>query len=373
MEIYVLLLLVWPISVSTRYSLYHSNIGQASYPTFDCLYAYLIDGGKETYGCYIRNSHLIPYCRRPDNDDEQDASIKPDKNIAEAIPFEELKKRSMTSEQLLTWFAPIDVAEKYEMNYIGPNVFYNCSPPWFGSMCQYKFDYDASLSFGAVVEAVFSDITSITHDIRSGTCYRFLTSCNYGLWPLCFDWREICDGKIDCMNGEDEQWCDQLEMTQCTDNEYRCHYGGQCIPLTFEKDSRLSIDCLDGSDEQDYLIHFTSLMNVACPHASTFQCQERIGRYPWTFQCGDGQYLTDSLMPSGPYYCWNNKDKELSRIILTSMDHIPNVNCRKAFYCALYFSQTDSVGKKIYHCSVSTMSTYGKILEGNRGIRYGVY
>jgi hypothetical protein len=32
------------------------------------------------------------------------------------------------------------------------------------------------------------------------------------MWPLCLDWREICDGKNDCSNGEDEELCDQLEM-----------------------------------------------------------------------------------------------------------------------------------------------------------------
>ncbi len=42
-----------------------------------------------------------------------------------------------------------------------------------------------------------------------GTCYRFLNGCNHG---LCLDWCEICDGKIDCLNGEDEEWCNQLEV-----------------------------------------------------------------------------------------------------------------------------------------------------------------
>jgi hypothetical protein len=59
----------------------------------------------------------------------------------------------------------------------------------------------------------------ILTNYTGGTCYRFLNGCNHGLWPLCLDWREICDGKIDCLNGEDQEWCDQLEV-----NKYRCHY-----------------------------------------------------------------------------------------------------------------------------------------------------
>jgi hypothetical protein len=210
------------ISVNARYILYHSDTPQTSYPTFDCLYAYLIEGGKESSSRYIHNYHLIPYCRRPDYDKEQEeVTYKFDENIAETITFGELKKRDVTAEQLLTWFAPIDVVEKYERNNNGSDVFHNCSRPWFGSMCQYKFGYNLPLSFGNIVEITFRNYSSVFHNVTTGTCYRFLTGCDHAPWPLCLDWREICDGKYDCMNGEDEQWCNQLEITKCTDDEYR--------------------------------------------------------------------------------------------------------------------------------------------------------
>jgi hypothetical protein len=51
-------------------------------------------------------------------------------------------------------------------------------------------------------------------NISSGICYRFLSGCNNELWPMCLNWCEICDGKIDCLNGKDEEWCDQLEMNE---------------------------------------------------------------------------------------------------------------------------------------------------------------
>jgi hypothetical protein len=334
--------------VNTHYTLYYSNIRQSSYPTFDCLYAYLIDDGKETGKPYIRNYHLIPYCRRPHIDDEkQDEILYPiTENIKKTISFKELKNENITSEQLLQWFAPIDIAEKYQMNLNDSDVFHNCSSPWFGSRCQYKFDYDSSLSFGDIVHTTFINQHKTILNVSSGSCYRFLNDCNRGLWPLCLDWREICDGKIDCLNGEDEKFCDQLEMSQCNDNEYRCHYGGQCIPLSFVKDSRVSIDCLDGSDETDFIAKPSQLINSICSEISTFQCQERISRYSWSFQCGDGQHTADIMIPTVQTYCSNRKVKKLSRAMLTSMDHIPNINCQKAFYCALHFNRTVHFGKK---------------------------
>ncbi|CAF4151012.1 unnamed protein product, partial [Rotaria magnacalcarata] len=92
------------ISIHSDYSLFHTNIRQLSYLTFDCLYANLIDDGRETGGSYIRNYHLIPYCRRPDNDKELEQEFHlNNENIAQRISFDELRKRNITSEQLLAW------------------------------------------------------------------------------------------------------------------------------------------------------------------------------------------------------------------------------------------------------------------------------
>lgn len=54
------------------------------------------------------------------------------------------------------------------------------------------------------------------------TCY-ILLDCDRGPLPFCLDWREICDGRIDCMNrGVDEKLCFQLEINECEENEFRC-------------------------------------------------------------------------------------------------------------------------------------------------------
>jgi hypothetical protein len=162
---------------------------------------------------------------------------------------------------------------------------------------------------------------------------------------MCLDWRQICDGFDDCINGEDEQWCDQLEMSECEENEYRCHYGGQCIPLTFDRDDGSHTDCLDSSDELDWYSNWPD-MKWNCWDKSIFECQEVTSRYPYTFQCGDGQYLDGIAIPNYLTYCDNLKDREFARVLLTSMDHIPDMNCRKAFYCELRLRKIYGAGKK---------------------------
>ena len=342
----VILLVILPcISVNGHFSLYSSDLRRTSYPTFDCLYAYLIESGKEPGSRYIRNYHLIPYCRRPDQDEVQDAMPpRVGDHIAETMTFDQLKKQNVTSEDLLAWFAPIDVAERYEMNINPFDVFYRCSLPWFGAMCQYRFDVGTLVSFGDIVQATFKDYSDVLRDHVNGTCYRFLVGCNDQVWPFCLDWREICDGKVDCTHGEDERWCEQLELSSCADDEYQCHYGGQCISAVFLKDSRLSIDCLDGSDENDIPMPYSILLNAFCPDVSTFRCQERISRYPRSLQCGDGQYVHIFVLPTHLMFCSNNRDRLLSRMILTSLEHVSNTNCRHAFDCALFSNRTDNIG-----------------------------
>ncbi|CAF4904298.1 unnamed protein product, partial [Rotaria socialis] len=277
------------------------------------------DGGREIGGSYIRNYHLIPYCRRPDNDKElEQESHLNHENIAQRISFDELRKRNVTSEQLLAWLAPIDVAEKYEMNNDSSDIFYQCKSPWFGPMCQYKFGHSVSISFSDIVEATFNNYSEIIKNVTTDSCYRFLDNCNQELWPRCLDWR---------------------------DHEYQCHYGGQCIPAEFAKDNRISTDCLDGSDEQEENFQFSWLINPQCTNIQTFQCQERTTRYPFSFSCGDGQYLSSFDLPNLIRSCSNYRDIEFSRSILTSLDHISDIDCRDAFLCAMYSNRTETTGQ----------------------------
>ncbi|CAF4363849.1 unnamed protein product, partial [Adineta steineri] len=128
-------------------------------------------------------------------------------------------------------------------------IFNNCSLPWFGSICQYRFQSAVLSSFNKVFQFHYNinDIAEIY--IYSNTCYPFLPDCYRGPSPMCLDWHEICDGYFDCLYGEDEQLCDILEVNECFGDDFRCHFGGQCISSTFLRDGKTSTDCLDGSDE----------------------------------------------------------------------------------------------------------------------------
>ncbi|CAF3978611.1 unnamed protein product, partial [Rotaria sp. Silwood1] len=192
-----------------------------------------------------------------------------------------------------------------------------------------------------IVRSNFANRSPTMINITTGTCYSLLPNCDRGPWPLCLDWREICDQKIDCLNGEDEMWCQVLEITKCAEDEYQCHYGGQCIPLEFLRDSRVSVDCLDASDEPEfYVVPLFPSFNWNCINIPTFQCEERTARYGRSFPCGDGEYILRNIMPAPRTYCQNQRDKEFTRILLTSLDFMPDDDCRHAFFCSLHANRS---------------------------------
>ncbi|CAF5105339.1 unnamed protein product, partial [Rotaria sp. Silwood1] len=138
-------------------------------------------------------------------------------NLFQKFTFAELAKLNITSYQLYIWSAPIDIAERYQLylNQISASntsnhssdkdTFYNCTFPRF--------------------------------------------ECNRGPFPACLDWKEICDGQIDCMDNKiDEEHCLDIEIHVCNDNEFRCT-NGQCIPISFLNDDADISDCADRSDE----------------------------------------------------------------------------------------------------------------------------
>jgi hypothetical protein len=47
-------------------------------------------------------------------------------------------------------------------------------------------------------------------------------------------------GAQNCMDGTDEENCDEVEMNECTENEFRCQ-NGLCIPEEYWLDGKLEI------------------------------------------------------------------------------------------------------------------------------------
>jgi hypothetical protein len=134
------------------------------------------------------------------------------------------------------------------------------------------------------------------------------------------DWREICDGKSDCLDSSDENNCWQLEVNDCDDNEFRCH-NGLCIPIEFFRDVMLHSDCLDRTDE--LLFKFDTRY---CYRQLAFSCDEHTCE-PGTqeFSCGDGQCTT------GIELCYNGRYHLL-----------PNNLCARAMDC--FYGQNEEIG-----------------------------
>ncbi|CAF1499289.1 unnamed protein product [Adineta ricciae] len=171
-----------------------------------------------------------------------------------SFSFVDLAKKKVTSENLFIWSAPLDIVEQYQM-YLETNdsslekqSFYNCTLPRFGPMCQYELYYYHE-NYSSLYEIVHNYYKSYYHQTITKTCYTHLT-CRRGYSPACLDWTEICDGKVDCIDGDyDEDHCWQLELNECEQDEYQCA-NGLCIPREFVRDDNLYLDCIDTSDEK---------------------------------------------------------------------------------------------------------------------------
>ncbi|CAF3528930.1 unnamed protein product [Rotaria sp. Silwood1] len=234
------------------------------------------------------NREIISYCM---NDDWLLKFHIESNDVFPKFTFAELAKRNITSQQLYLWSAPIDVAERYEFYlnqlstlndiFLETQVFYNCTLPRFGSMCQYEITYynRNHLSLDDIIHDYYR---TYEYNPNNFTCYTHL-QCNRGPFPACLDWSEICNGQVDCLDGEfDEEHCWQLEINECNDNEYRCT-NGQCIPQSFFRDDRNTPDCLDGSDE------------ISLSFEHSYKCNIELLKHH--FKCEiTGTYLHQSLV-----------------------------------------------------------------------------
>ncbi|CAF3923216.1 unnamed protein product [Adineta steineri] len=254
---------------------------------YDCLYNYIIDKKYSYQDLSNVIIDYIPYCFRPLNKTKELFFINNEK-----LTFEQFYLKNISSFDLLSWSYPIDLIETYELYLNNKNlsnkIISNCTQPWFGLQCQYSFEFTEQMSLNNIILKQFqkkSSYKDLTRDINEIPCYIHLQCYSNGLL-LCLDWREICNGYIDCIdNYFDELYCFQMEINQCELNEYRCH-NGLCIPQEFIKENNPNYAfCLDRSDEYADLSYQNN-----CFQQSTFRCEEHSCRTNWhQYPCGDGQ------------------------------------------------------------------------------------
>ncbi len=93
----------------------------------------------------------------------------------------------------------------------------------------------------------------------------------------------LFEGKQQCMEGLDEDYCELLEFNECEDDEYRCA-NGMCIPEEYWLDGKE--DCMDLTDELKTVVHSNNL----CFSFPSVFCDEHLCTYH-SWSCGDGKLL----------------------------------------------------------------------------------
>jgi hypothetical protein len=105
--------------------------------------------------------------------------------------FLQLRENNITSEPLYQWSAPIDLIEEYQFylltNQSSNMFFYNCTWPYFGSICQYKFLLNNPITFREIVQRVIM-IKDNFNGFKILPCYVYI-NCICVSVLMCLDWR----------------------------------------------------------------------------------------------------------------------------------------------------------------------------------------
>ena len=325
---------LWPI-VKTQFNLYNTDVTlDVDRLQIHCLYLYdwfrfhLLEKSEFCLSLTNISGHIW---------NDNFINIR-DRNFT----FNELRQLKITSNQLLLWSATIDLVEKYQYyidyqnnSYLSEEIFFNCTKPWFGPRCQYSLVWSEIYSFERIIQEILAKRLTDTssNTITNVTCYVHL-KCDRGGAGLCLDWREVCDGRIDCIDGgADEAQCFELEMNECNENEYRCH-DGLCISKEFLEDE--NIYCLDRSDRQKGNLIGSIFDGSIIFDWKFYSCKPGYEQ----FSCGDGQCVADfdqcnntrhlmlkesiSIQGNLSYTCW------MMMICLTKiLDQINGTSCNQ--------------------------------------------
>jgi hypothetical protein len=288
---------------------------------YDCLYY-----DQDTAFDLLKS--FVPFCIRSEtikqfNDEDKSCYGK-------IITFKELKTNNVSVGDLFWWNAVIEIIDLYEKYLLFPhlvndNEFYcNCSfLTQFGKSCQYDTnaeDYERSFTILLWGSRSVSSNEQVKNDYL--TCYIGI-QCQTNLF--CLDWRQICNGIIDCDYGEDEpdELCLQMESNQChPEEEFRCQ-NGLCIPITMA--SAVPDACLDRSDgTQIFDTNLPNYLSDLCLDYPSLDCDET--NHGWKqFSCNNGQSisysdLTSKVSKRGKT-CANDHHLKYLRKLFNTNDH----------------------------------------------------
>lgn len=201
--------------------------------------------GMEAFDCiYYATDQTIPFCRRLGGWGRLQRTYADCLGGGEKWTFSKLLEHNINPWEVLSWNSSVEAADDYS------HVFYNRSvmivpdqflckctrEGSFGKYCEYQLLFDSTSFNKAVMIMLDSKSHHQLHQlVGSIWCYQTLLSCNYG--KLCLDWRNICDGQQDCIDGLDEENCDMLEFNECENGEYRCT-NGMCIDEEYWLDGK---------------------------------------------------------------------------------------------------------------------------------------
>ncbi|CAF1220896.1 unnamed protein product [Rotaria magnacalcarata] len=238
---------------------------------------------------------LFPYCVQHENQRLHDCFR------GQSFSFGQLKGKQVQSTDLLSWNIPVDLIDTYVLSdtVLDNEFICNCSSGYFGPRCEYSFDFFVPIEFKDLVYKQLLSRPRMTYsqvNSTNVTCYQGLIAQECDKTIICLDWRQICDGVLDCANGADERECLSLESNECIDsaNDYRC-MDGRCIPRNFLFDKQF--DCMDKSDEGEDVYIFDAI----CAWEPSIVCEETWLPQRGEFQCGDGEIAQTS-------FCVNNRD-----------------------------------------------------------------
>jgi len=230
-------LLLLTVSITLLINLIHAHV---------LLYDTEASDIAQYFDCiYWTTNATRKYCRRENIKKIFDSTVNNNcTNGGETWFFNDLAEQNISPTDVLSWSSSVERVDDYAHFYYNNQQEFNheflcnCTRPGtFGLRCEYELLHE-TITFEGAIMAQFNQKEQDPDGMqRYGDilCYQPVFECDYGL--LCLDWRDICDGQQQCINGTDEENCDLLEFNECEDDEYRCD-NGMCITEEYWLDGK---------------------------------------------------------------------------------------------------------------------------------------